>query len=80
MASYNILGIHATDRLQHADQIQKVLTKYGSGISTRLGLHDTADEMPNGVILVNVKEDIFADLKKELKAIKGIGVKQMLFR
>jgi hypothetical protein len=79
MSKYNIIGIHATDRMKHAEQIQKVLTKYGHHISTRLGIHDRCDESPNGVILIEVDSASFKDLKAELSKITGLEVKTMKF-
>lgn len=38
-----ILGIHVSDRLKNAVDVQKVFTEYGCNIKTRIGLHD-ADE------------------------------------
>ena len=35
-----ILGIHISDRLKNAVDVQKVFTEYGCNIKTRIGLHD----------------------------------------
>ena len=35
-----ILGVHITDRLKNAVEVQKVFTEYGCNIKTRIGLHD----------------------------------------
>ena len=37
--SHVILGIHITDRLQKAGEVQKLFSEYGHSIKTRLGLH-----------------------------------------
>ena len=39
-----ILGIHITDRLKNAVDVQKVFTEYGCNIKTRVGLHDVGRE------------------------------------
>lgn len=79
MNTYNIVGIHATDRLKHAELIQKVLTKYGHHISTRLGIHNRCDESPNGVILIEIDPASFNGLKTDLSKIAGLEVKSMKF-
>ena len=79
MKKYNVIGIHATDRLKHAGRIQKVLTKYGRHIGTRLGIHDSCDNSPNGLIVVEVDNALYMDLKKELSEIDGLEVKSMRF-
>ena len=35
-----ILGIHIQDRLKQVAEVQKLFTRYGCNIKTRLGLHD----------------------------------------
>ena len=47
-------GIHVTGRLQHALQVQQVLTEFSGNIKTRLGLHEVSDAGggPNGVVLI----------------------------
>ena len=49
-----ILGIHVTDRLQDAVDVQKVFTEYGCNIKTRIGLHDVDETVcsPSGVVLI----------------------------
>src|SRR5208283_2494085 len=51
-----ILGIHVTDRLRKAGEVQKVFTEYGRHIKTRLGLHEVADTVGNGegVVLLEI--------------------------
>ena len=54
MEKHIILGIHVTDRLKHAVDVQKVFTEFGRHIKTRLGLHevDKSHNSPNGVVLI----------------------------
>ena len=49
-----ILGIHITDRLKNAVDVQKVFTEYGCNIKTRIGLHDASENVcsPSGVVLI----------------------------
>ena len=35
-----IVGIHVTDRMKNASDVQKIFTEYGCNIKTRLGLHE----------------------------------------
>ena len=79
MKKYNIIGINVTNRLKHVDSVQKVLTKYGHDISTRLGLHNNKDDSPNGLILVEVESKSFKPLLEELKVIDGLKLKSMKF-
>jgi len=41
---HTILGIHITDRLKEAVEVQKQLTACGRQIKTRLGLHEISDD------------------------------------
>jgi hypothetical protein len=83
MNQFYILGIHATDRAKHVDKIQKILSKYGCYIKTRLGLHEANDKIcsPNGVILLNLVPDkkIVKELYDNLSEIDGVQVKKMFF-
>ena len=49
-----ILGIHVTDRLKNAVDVQKVFTEYGCNIKTRVGLHDVDADVcsPSCVVLI----------------------------
>ena len=39
-----ILGVHITDRLKNAVDVQKVFTEFGCNIKTRVGLHDVGEQ------------------------------------
>ena len=75
-----ILGVHVTDRMKEAVEVQKVFTQYGSHIKTRLGLHEIGNS-PEGVVLLELVGDAKAgkELAKKLAAIEGIEVQQMVF-
>ena len=83
MVKHTILGIHVTDRLRRAKEVQKVFTEFGCNIKTRLGLHEVTGDVcaSNGLVLLELVGSA-ADLKKmeeRLKAISGIEVKKMVF-
>jgi hypothetical protein len=78
-----ICGVHIIDRLQHAVQVQEVLTEYGGFIKTRLGLHDIGNESnsPNGLLLIEFIDDAskFAEFTGKMNEIEGVEVQQMVF-
>ena len=83
MDKHIIIGVHITERVKHAGEIQKVLTGFGCQIRTRLGLHE-ADKgvcSPNGLILLDLVDDDakVAELKQQLTAIDGVEVQSMVF-
>jgi hypothetical protein len=78
-----ILGIHVSDRLKNAADVQKVFTEYGCNIKTRIGLHDTDERAcsPSGVVLI---EFFGADAEAsammvKLDAVQGVQVQKMVF-
>ncbi len=79
-----ILGVHVTDRMHHAGELQRVLTEFGGNIKTRLGLHEMAEDRPSsmGLVLLEVVGDALAldRMKEQLGAIQGLEVKEMVFR
>ena len=78
-----ILGIHVTDRMRHAAEVQKVFTDYGSNIKTRRGLHEVAGAAcaAGGVVILEVigGEEVRAGMVARLGGIEGIEVKEMVF-
>lgn len=78
-----ILGVHITNRLKEAVEVQKCLTDHGRYIKTRLGLHEVeaASEGPNGILLLEMigPEDKTLALAAKLKAIEGVEVQSMTF-
>lgn len=83
LSKHIIVGVHITDRIQHVDAVQHLLTEYGCSIRTRLGLHEAAAEFcsPNGLVLLEmVDDDAKADeLIARLNAVKGVEAKKMTF-
>lgn len=78
-----IVGVHITDRVKHAGEVQKVFTAYGAHIKTRLGLHDVEDRTssPNGIILLELvgDEKKCSSIVKKLTAIRGVEARKMVF-
>jgi hypothetical protein len=78
-----VLGIHVTDRLRRAGEVQKVFTEFGCHIKTRLGLHEVAENdcAGEGVVLLEILggPEVRKDMVQKLAAIEGIDVKEMIF-
>lgn len=83
MDTHRVMGIHITERVQHAGDVQQVLTRFGCQIRTRLGLHeaDAGVCSPNGLILLDLVDDDAkaGELKAALTAIDGVEVQTMVF-
>jgi len=83
MEEKRILGVLITDRKKEAGEVQKVLTKFGCSIKTRLGLHEASDETCSneGLILLELTGDYkeMDKLEKELESIEGTETKKMTF-
>ena len=78
-----ILGVHITDRLTEATEVQKVFTEHGCNIKTRIGLHDVSENVcsPSGVVLLEFfgsTEEAEA-MSARLAAIDGVHVQTMVF-
>jgi len=83
MDKHIVVGVHITERVKLAGEVQKVFTEFGCQIRTRLGLHE-ADKgvcSPNGLIILELVDDDakVASLKKKLSAIDGVEVQSMAF-
>jgi len=82
-ADHVILGIHVTDRLRYAGEVQKVFTEYGCNIKTRLGLHEVSENYcaGEGVVLLELVggPEVRGEMMAKLGAIDGIEVKEMVF-
>jgi hypothetical protein len=83
MDKHIVMGVHITERVKHAGDVQKVLTEFGCQIRTRLGLHEADKKVcsPNGMILLDLVDDDVqvAGLKSKLTAIDGVEVQSMVF-
>jgi len=79
-----IMGIQVGNRENEALKVQELLTKNGCIIKTRLGLHESSEELCSitGLIILEFlpnKEDEIAVMEKELAALDTIVVKKMVF-
>jgi hypothetical protein len=77
-----ILGVHITERLTKAQEVQYLFSEYGSNIKTRLGLHEVENaNSPNGLVLLEMfgEEARCLELAEKLDAIPGIEVQKMIF-
>ncbi len=83
MDTHRLMGVHITERVEHAGDVQQVLTRFGCQIRTRLGLHeaDAGVCSPNGLILLDLVDDeaVTEELKAALTAIEGVDVQTMVF-
>ncbi|MDK2857394.1 MAG: hypothetical protein PWQ29_889 [Verrucomicrobiota bacterium] len=83
MDKHIIVGVHITERVKHASEVQKVFTEFGCQIRTRLGLHEADKKVcsPNGMILLDMVDDDakVTELTKQLKNIDGVEVQTMIF-
>ena len=78
-----ILGVHITDRLKKAVEVQKLLTAYGMHIKTRLGLHEIQEHAagPNGLLVLEMVggDKPAKELTEKLGALEGVEVKAIAF-
>lgn len=77
-----ILGVHITDRLEHASEVQNILTEYGCNIKTRLGLHEVYNVCsPNGLLILELwgDEDRCNQMGKKLNDVVGVETQMMVF-
>ncbi len=79
-----IFGVHITDRLVKASEVQKCLSEYGCNIKTRLGLHEVSSEFcsTNGLLILEMFGDLgkCRELETKLNAVEGVEVKSMQFK
>ena len=83
MDKHIIYGVHVTNRMNKATNVQQLFSECGCNIKTRIGLHDVGKDFcsPSGVILLEMfgDESVCEELRKKLAAIDGIEVQQMIF-
>ena len=83
MEQHIILGVHITNRLKNAAEVQRLFSEYGCNIKTRLGLHEVHNVCsPNGVVILEMygDEKVCFELADKLAAIRGIEVQKMVFK
>lgn len=69
----HIIAISIKERTEDVPDVQKVLTKYGNSIVSRLGLHDIGEKKKNLILIVYDGENI-EKILEELNQIKRITV------
>jgi hypothetical protein len=78
-----IVGVHITNRLKHAQEVQSVFTSFGNCIKTRLGLHEINDpaSSPVGLLLIEFVggEDKCDEMLAKLSAVEGVDTQKMVF-
>lgn len=77
-----ILGVKTKNRLETSDEIQKVLTKFGCNIKTRLGIHNILGNIcpKDALILLEIPQKEQAILlENELLNISEIEIQRMEF-
>jgi len=83
MKEVRILGVMINNPMEGAPDVQKILTKYGCSIHTRLGLHDVNDDYARdtGLMLLELIGDPTESrkLEKELLKVNNVEVKSMVF-
>jgi hypothetical protein len=77
-----IFGVHITERLKKAPQVQAYLTEYGNCIKTRLGLHELEKgDSPNGLLVLEMAGDEkrINEFAKKVGQIEGVELQKMIF-
>jgi hypothetical protein len=77
-----ILGILVERNQDVIKSVQKILTAYGCNIRTRLGVNEIFFGEPAGLIILELKGDEKQRilLEKDLKALKQVHVRTMVFQ
>ncbi len=71
-----IIGVKLENRKEDAAEFQSIITAYGCGIKTRIGLHDTYENhcANTGIVLLEVIDDsadtLFLELSKKWECKK----------
>lgn len=77
-----IMAVAMDPRSKVAPKAQEILTKYGCIIKTRLGVHETSEDMCSErglvILMVDGKDEEINGLKDELSSIDGIKVNSMI--
>ncbi len=79
-----IIGVLITNREKEVGNVQRILTKFGCSIKTRLGLHEISTDLcsPCGLILLELLGDTseMDKLENELTSLAGVQVRKMVFK
>jgi hypothetical protein len=76
-----ILGILVERNRDVVLSVQKLLTSYGCNIRTRLGVNEVFSGEPAGLIILELKGELYQRLllEKNLKSLKQVHVRSMVF-
>ena len=79
-----IMGILIGKREQEAIEVQKLLTEYGCYLKTRLGLHETTENLcsSKGFIIIEFIANCdlkIKELEEKLNKIDDVKVRLMIF-
>jgi len=76
-----VMGIQLRERTEDSTDFQSVISKYGSIIRTRLGLHETTSDSSGIIVLdfVDNTDSEVENLEKELSAIGNVNIQKMFF-
>ena len=71
-----IVSISTDSRMKNISEVQECLTKYGSNITTRLGIHNPSKEN-TGVVIVSYMAENIEEFAEELNTINGAYINFM---
>lgn len=85
MQNHYILGVHVTNRMVKAVEVQKIFSEYGCYIKTRVGLHDVDESSgccaSSGLVVLELVggEKIANEITEKLNAIAGLQTGMLVF-
>ena len=76
-----VMGIQLRERTENSTSFQTIISKYGSIIHTRLGLHETTSDSSGIIVLdfIDNADSKVENLEKELSEIGNVNIQKMLF-
>ncbi len=75
-----IIGVKLSNRMEHSNEFQNIISKFGCSIKTRIGLHSTCSYVCAnwGIILLEIVDDsITSELSRDLSRLDGVRVQSM---
>lgn len=82
MDKHIIICVHVTNRLQEVVEVQKLFSKYGGNIKTRLGLHEVEKvDSTEGILILEMhgEETVCLELADRLNEIEGVETQKIIF-
>jgi len=78
-----VFGLYVSERVKNASEVQRILTEYGCNIKTRVGIHETDENLcsTNGIILLEMfgDESLIEEAEQKIKMIDGCQIQKMVF-